>query len=66
MHRDGSKADGSRIQHKGHRSRERSSSMNKEAAEMTIEEFREFIKTIDEDTVVSVTIVKEESADGRE
>lgn len=40
--------------------------MNKEAAEMTIEEFREFIKTIDEDTVVSVTIVKEESADGRE
>ena len=40
--------------------------MKKEAAEMTIEEFREFIKTIDEDTVVSVTIVKEEAADGRE
>ena len=40
--------------------------MKTEAAEMTIEELREFIKTIDEDTVVSVTIVKEESADGRE
>lgn len=40
--------------------------MKTEAAEMTIEEFREFINTIDEDTVVSVTIVKEESADGRE
>lgn len=40
--------------------------MKTEAAEMTIEEFRELIKTIDEDTVVSVTIVKEESADGRE
>jgi hypothetical protein len=40
--------------------------MKTEAAEMTIEEFREFIKTIDEDTVVSVTIVKEEATDGRE
>ena len=40
--------------------------MKKEAAEMTIEEFSEFIKTIDDDTVVSVTIAKEEAADGRE
>lgn len=40
--------------------------MNKEAAELTLEEFREFIKNMDPDTVVSVIIEMEDSKDGRE
>ncbi len=40
--------------------------MNKEAAELTLEEFGEFIKTIDPDTVVSVVIEREDGEDDRE
>ena len=39
--------------------------MNKEA-ELTLEEFREFIKSMDPDTVVSVTIEREDDTDVRE
>lgn len=35
-------------------------------AELTLEEFREFIKTMDSDTVVSVTIEREDDTDVRE
>ena len=40
--------------------------MNKEAAELTLEEFRELLKTMDPDTVVSVIIEREDDTDGRE
>ena len=39
--------------------------MNKEA-ELTLEEFREIIKTMDSDTVVSVVIEREDDTDVRE
>ncbi len=40
--------------------------MDKQIFEMTVEELKEYIRTMEPGTLISVTIEKEDSTDGRE
>ena len=40
--------------------------MEKQIIEMTVEELKEYIRTMEAGTFISVTIAKEDRADGRE
>ena len=40
--------------------------IEKQIIEMTVEELKEYIRTVEPGTFISVTIAKEDGADGRE
>ena len=62
MYRDRSKTDGTAVQQlQGLKRKQKGKNMDTQVNEMTQEEFIEYIRTMDSDTIISVTVEKEES-----